>query len=365
MNSPSTARRRPFTLLASLLLAASLGISGCGGGSGDPESAAKDAADQGIAAPGRAADGTTVGGRGQPGDAAGTGTGAAGSEAAGGTADKRPPKLVAAQVIRTATLTLRVKDVTAALGDARTAAESAGGYLGDETTDRDAGGHERSRVVLRVPQAAYEDVLEELAGTGRLLERRVSTQDVTDQVVDVESRVASQRASVARVRDLMERATTLADVVALEGELSSRQAELEALQAQQARLTERTSLATITLVLSETAVQPKPREDDETSFLDALAGGWDAFVTTLRWIAVALGAMLPFAAALALLVLLWRTVRSRLPKRPAGAPGTPAAPAAPAAPGVPGVPGSRGVTPPRPVAVPGPVTPGDGEDTGS
>ncbi|MGP4004775.1 DUF4349 domain-containing protein [Streptomyces sp. 8N706] len=330
MYSPSTARRRrPLALLASVLLAASLGLAGCSGSSESAEeSAAYDdkAAPSGVAE-GGAADGTA-------GVADGTGRGRPG----GGTAGQKPPKLTPAQVIRTATLTVRVKDVPGALARARTTAENAGGYIGDETTDRDAAGHERSRIVLRVPQEEYDGVLEDLAGAGRLLERKVAAKDVTGQVVDVESRIKSQQASVARVRELMDRATELSDVVTLEGELGTRQAELEALKAQQQSLKERTSLSSITLVLSETGEKRKKGDgNEEPGFLDALAGGWDAFLTAVRWVAVALGAVLPFAVALALLVLVGRAVRGRLPRRRAGGPV------------------GRGVTPPPQVTVPAPA----------
>jgi hypothetical protein len=220
---------------------------------------------------------------------------------------------------------VQVSDVPKALDEARATAEDAGGYVGDETTTRDGRGHERTRVVLRVPVGRYDEVLSLLQGAGKLLERNAKAEDVTDQVVDVDSRVKSQRASVARVRALMDRAGKLSDVVALEGELSSREADLESLLAQQASLKDRTSLATITLSLSETPVKAakKPAKDDSTSFTDALAGGWHAFVTMLRWLAVVIGAVLPFAAVAALLGFAWlRLVRPRLPRRPAPAPAT-------------------------------------------
>lgn len=137
----------------------------------------------------------------------------------------------------------------------------------------------------------------------------------------MDSRIRSQRASVARVRELMDQATDLSDVVTLEGELSRRESDLEALLAQQSSLKDRTSLATITLSLSETPVKKAVQEDDDPGFTDALAGGWDAFVTMLRWLAVAIGAVLPFVAVAALIVLVWlRIVRPRLPRRPAAAP---------------------------------------------
>lgn len=175
-----------------------------------------------------------------------------------------------------------------AVAAARAAVESAGGLVASESTERLDATHEESHIVLRVPQAEYDAVLQELAGGGKLLSRTTTAKDVTDQVVDVESRIATQRASVTRVRKLMDRADKLADVVTLEGELSNRQAELESLLAQQGSLKDRTTLATITLSLSEPE-SPSNSKDDDPGFLDALGGGWHAFVTMVRWIAMAVG----------------------------------------------------------------------------
>ncbi|MGW7082023.1 DUF4349 domain-containing protein [Streptomyces sp. NPDC054871] len=313
-SSKSTSRHRTVQALSAVLLAVALALTGCSAGGdsgGDSDKAAGGAAREDAYAPGNQDDKGVGGGQ------------------ADKSGQKKPPKLTATHIIRTATLTVRVKDVPKALDEARAAATDAGGVVGDETTDRDGRGHERSRIVLRVPQEQYDEVLTSLEGTGKLIERKAKAQDVTEQVVDVESRIKSQRASVARVRELMDKATKLSDVVTLEGELSTRQSELEALLAQQSSLKDRTSMSTITLSLSETAVKKAGADDDDPTFVDALSGGWSAFVTMLRWLAVVLGAILPFAAVAALLFLLWqRLVRPRLPRRPAVA----AAPAAPAAP---------------------------------
>ncbi|MFF3892565.1 DUF4349 domain-containing protein [Streptomyces sp. NPDC001812] len=301
---------RPVHAMAGLLLAAALALTGCGASDTDSAGASADkaAAPQADARAGTAA-----------GEAAGEAAqdGAPGGSAAEGSRATAPPsnRNGTAHIIRTASLTVQVEDAPKALDEARTATENAGGYIGDETTRRDGKGRERTRVVLRVPVEKYDAVLTELEGAGKLVERRAKAEDVTDQVVDVESRITTQRASVVRIRELMDRATRLSDVVTLEGELSTRQADLEALLARQESLKDRTSLATITLTLSETPVE-RPAKDDDPGFLDALAGGWGAFMTMLRWLAVALGAVLPFAAVAALGALLWlKGVRPRLPRR--------------------------------------------------
>lgn len=300
--------------MAGLLLAAALALTGCSA-SDDSAGSSKAAGDEAA----QAAEPQASAREGAPGS--GSGAGRASSA----------PKVTTSHIIRTASLTVQVKDVPKALDEARATTENAGGYVGNETTTRDEEGHEHTRVVLRVPVDRYAEVLTELEGAGKLIERSAKAQDVTDQVVDVESRIKSQRASVARIRELMDQATKLSDVVTLEGELSTRQADLEALLAQQSSLKDRTSLATITLSLSETPVK-KAAKDDDPGFLDALAGGWDAFVTMLRWLAVAIGAVLPFAAVAALIVLLWlKVLRPRLPRRPATAPATTALGPLPAA----------------------------------
>ncbi|MET9110742.1 DUF4349 domain-containing protein, partial [Streptomyces zhihengii] len=280
--------RRTFAVL---FVTASLALAGCGAGSDDSADAKPAYADQ---AKGAAGSGSAA-------DEEATADGKAGPE---GTAE--PSAEAAAHIIRTASLSVEVKDAVAALADARAAAEKAGGRVENETTERVDDTHVTSRIVLRVPQESYDAVLSELAGAGRLLSRQADAKDVTDQVVDVESRIATQRASVARVRELMERAERLSDVVALEGQLSSRQAELEALLAKQESLKDRTTLATITLELTEPERAEESSDDGAPGFLDALGGGWDALVATVRWIAVVLGAVAPFAAVGAALYVLWR-----------------------------------------------------------
>ncbi|MFE9809949.1 DUF4349 domain-containing protein [Streptomyces sp. NPDC005227] len=321
----------PFRVLAGVLLVSALALTGCGASDNSSDSGGDNKA-------------AAAEGGGAKADAQKADSGAAGSDSATGRTAPAPPKLSTNSIIRTASLTVRVKDVPKALDDARTTVESAGGYVGNETTTRDGAGRERTRVVLRVPTEQYDQVLADLEGTGKVLERTAKAQDVTDQVVDVQSRIASQRASVARVRELMDKATKLSDVVTLEGELSSRESDLESLLARQASLKDRTSLATITLSLSQTAVKHAEKKDGDPGFLDALSGGWNVLVTMVRWLALAIGAVLPFAAGFALIAVVWLfVVRPRLRRRPAAA--TVSGPAA--------VPASR----PSPGAASGTVAP--------
>ncbi|MEW1794772.1 DUF4349 domain-containing protein, partial [Streptomyces niveus] len=287
---------RALPAFAAALLTVSLALAGCTGGASDSQDMKADSA----AKPATGQEGA--------GAAADEGRGEQPAED-GKKADTDAAKT---HVIRTATLSVEVKSVTKALAEARSVAVDAGGVIEDETTERVDDSYITSHVVLRVPEAEYDSVLTELAGTGKLLSRTANAKDVTEQVVDVNSRIATQRASVNRVRKLMDQAQDITDVVALESQLNTRQAELESLLAKQASLADRTTMATVTLDLSERAKEEKADEDDGPGFLDALGGGWDAFVSVLRWIVVVLAAILPFVVALAVLFTLWRVFGVRL-----------------------------------------------------
>ncbi|MFJ4918550.1 DUF4349 domain-containing protein [Streptomyces sp. NPDC088725] len=285
-------------MFAAALLTASLALAGCSAADNN----ASDAAGGRPAAGQPAQDG-------QKGAVSG-----AGAPAPGGTpgqTSKSAPAPSGVHVIRTASLSVRVKDTRKAVAFARSSAGEAGGFVENETTTRDPDKQVTSRVVLRVPQGAYDRVMDQLAGNGTLLARKADAKDVTGQVVDTDSRVKSQRASVDRVRKLMDQADSIADVVTLESELSTRQSALESLLAEQASLKDRTTLATITLNLSEPAPKAaRQQAGTGPTFMGALGGGWHAFTGTLRWIAVVLGAVAPFLVGLGVLYALWRLGRS-------------------------------------------------------
>ncbi|MFE3070532.1 DUF4349 domain-containing protein [Streptomyces sp. NPDC059247] len=293
----TTARTR--TAAGAVLLTAALAVTGCSGATEGASEKADLSAARSYEEGGAAGDATAR--KGSPGTTSG----------------EAKAKVPAEQhVIRTASLEVEVADATKSLATARRVAVGAGGHVENETTERIDEGHMTSTLVLRVPQERYDSVLGELAGTGKLLARKANAKDVTEQVVDVESRIATQRASVARVRTLMDRAERLADVVTLEGELSRRQADLESLLAQRASLKDRTSLATITLTLLETSKEAAEEEPGRPGFGDALAGGWNALAGSVAWIGIVLTALAPWLAVALVAYPLWRRlVRPRLAAR--------------------------------------------------
>lgn len=195
------------------------------------------------------------------------------------------------EVIRTAELGIDVDDAAGASAEVRRRAEAVGGYLEQEDSYRSG-----TTLTVRIPAAELDRALGELAALGRVTSRSQRAQDVTDQLVDTRSRIDSQRASVQRLRELMTRAETVADIVSIESEVTSRETELESLQRREAAMASQVQLATFTVRLnSEQAVA----DDDDTGFLAGLSSGWRGLTATGAVILTVAGAVLPFAAVLA------------------------------------------------------------------
>ena len=141
---------------------------------------------------------------------------------------------------------------SAAVDQAGTSVRGIAGAAGGFLANADGGGSQLT-VTLRIPADQYDAVLDKLTKVGDVTSRTESAQDVTAQVVDVNSRVDSMTASVARVRALLAQATTIADVISIESELSVREANLESLQQQQSALSRQVALSTISL-----SIRPPP-----------------------------------------------------------------------------------------------------------
>jgi len=214
-----------------------------------------------------------------------------------------------AAVIRTGELEVVVRDVATAADDAARLVAAAGGQLEADERARD-GGPQRAVLRLRVPPAQFDATVAGLAGLGEERTRRLGSQDVTEQVVDLDSRLATQRASVARVQALLAEATDLGEVVTIEGELTKRTADLESLQGRLAALTAQVDLASISLRLTAQD-SPEAAAGGPLGFGDGLREGLDALLAVGRAVGVTAGALLPWSPVLLLAGALVRRARRR------------------------------------------------------
>ena len=237
-----------------------------------------------------------------------------------------------ASIISTGTVSLRADDVGDARFEVQKVVDRVGGQVTDsETRTDDDGAVRTARLVLRVPSAEFTETMDALEKVADLEASSTTSEDVTTQVVDTNVRIRVQRQSIARIEQLLDRAGSIRDIVAVERQLTDREARLNSLLRQQAYLADQTSMSTITVHLQRHPVD-EPEEEGEDGFLAGLSAGWDALGTVAVGLATVAGAVLPFAVlALVLGLPGWLLVRRAVRRRRTEAPAEPAGPAGPSA----------------------------------
>lgn len=271
-------------------------LASCSGASSDSGASAGIAAND--AAPTHA---------GAPGAGAQRSSGTAGGQ--GNAAVNQQPVSAGRQVIRTATVAVTAKDVSNTATRAEQIATGAGGYLSGENVNDDS-----ATVTLSVPENQLDGVLAAIGKLGKVTSQQQQSQDVTDQLVDVSSRIATQQASVARVRQLLAQASSISDIVQIEDELTKREADLEAMEHQQDELTGQVAMSTVTVQIAKATPPPAPvrAAGPAPGFGSGIAGGWHALGETVRVVLLVLGAALPFLLGIGIPALaIWWFVRRR------------------------------------------------------
>jgi hypothetical protein len=235
-----------------------------------------------------------------------------GDVATGASVPEGEPVGVERSVIYTADLTVRVDSVSGATDEATNIVTTAGGYLFSQQSD--LRGEEQSVLTFKVPPDRFTEVLDALDALGTTTKRNVSAADVTAEVVDLEGRLATARASADRLRVLLGTATSTDDILEIESELAKRESEIESLEGQLRVIESQVDLATVDLLLTEHAEVAV--SDDLPAVVDALRAGWVALLTAGQVLAVVLAFSLPFLPFA--LVGWWgiRRYRRRHPPKP-------------------------------------------------
>lgn len=161
-------------------------------------------------------------------------------------------------IVFRATIGVEVADVAAAGREATQIVQSLGGIVFGQSTTVDP--TPRTVLTFKILPADFDDALEQLAGVGDLVDQTISADDVTDRVVDLESRISTSEASVIRLRGFLENAGDVNIIADLERQLLDRETTLETLRGQLRTLRDQVSLATITVTITEKGIETLPAE---------------------------------------------------------------------------------------------------------
>jgi len=165
------------------------------------------------------------------------------------TSAKQPNRLI----IKNAEVNLLVEDTDIAIDRVTQLVEDVRGYIISNRIwyqDEGQSGYKYAAITIGVPVDEFEFALRRLRGIAlRVQNETASGQDVTDEYVDLESRLTNLKATRDRIREFLEQANTVEEALKVNEQLSSVEAEIEQVQGRMNYLFDRASYSTITVYL--------------------------------------------------------------------------------------------------------------------
>jgi hypothetical protein len=159
------------------------------------------------------------------------------------------------KIIRNANLTMEVDSTTEAQHRVTSIAESHGGFVvASESKQREnADPGKRAldiKLVVRIPATRFGVALDEIRGlANNLREENVTGQDVTEEFIDLEARIKTQRALELQFLEIMKQAHKVEDALEVQRQIADVRTDIEKLEGRKRFLENRASLSTITVNL--------------------------------------------------------------------------------------------------------------------
>jgi hypothetical protein len=213
------------------------------------------------------------------------------------------------KIIQRASLSIEVTDFQTSTDALGQIVERADGFISDSysyVTDTD---RKRGEITIRVPSERFLAVIADLETLGTVTSQHISGEDVTEEYIDLQARLNNSERQEQRLREILELAETVEEILEVERELERVRGEIEQMTGRITYLENRIELATISVSLYE----PEPITQS-WGIRDTLRAAFAGFVAVIRGLIIAVGYALPM---LILLGLGW-IVRSVVVRRKRG-----------------------------------------------
>lgn len=231
------------------------------------------------------------------------------------------------KIVVNGTLSLEVPDVAGAFSEAGRLARNAGGFVeesrltartGDDGKDKPYG-----MIVLRVPSDQYDRLVTALQAidSAEVVSEGVTSQEVTEEYTDLQSRLRNLERSEAQYLDLLAKATTIEEIITVTDRVDGVRAQIEQVQGRINLLDSLTAYASISVTLAP--IPPANAPGSGNGPAAVFADAWEWSLEVAGGVGVAAAYLLVAAAWLAVPAAAAGGVLVMARRRRASAAGTP------------------------------------------
>lgn len=240
------------------------------------------------------------------------------AEAGSGIPDEALNDQANRKLIKTVSLSMETQAFDEMKAQLEEAITSFGGYVESSDYNIPTGSYSKNRfysITVRVPSDKLDEFTDKVGNLGTITNKSENVEDVTLDYVDKEAYLESLRTEYNRVTELLEEATDLDQILALESKLSDLRYEINSYESRLRTYDNLIDYSTVYLYISEvqyvTDVQPTVGSRISNGFRDSLLTIRDFFVNLI----VFLLANLPILLLIAIFIVLIVVIVRKIPKK--------------------------------------------------
>jgi hypothetical protein len=154
-------------------------------------------------------------------------------------------------IIRTGHLSIVVEDTEYSLAQITTLAEASGGWVVNSNVYQYSGDAKTGEITVRIPAAGFGNAIAAIKEMALdVTSESTSGQDVTDEFVDLSSRLSNLEATASRVRGFLDEARDVEDALSVNQELSRLEGDIEVIKGRMQYLSQSAAFSTLTVILT-------------------------------------------------------------------------------------------------------------------
>lgn len=195
-------------------------------------------------------------------------------------------------VIYTANLSIQVNSYTEAISSIQQELQTNNGYIVSTNSYSVEDELMEGTITVRVPQENFQEFLKTVESEStKVIDESINGQDVTEEYVDLESRLKSKQVVEKRLLEFMEKAEKTEDLLKISNDLAAVQEEIEQIKGRMNYLDNQVSLATITIHIQESMVNVPDLENNDLNTWNETK---KQFMETLNFVIRAISSVIVF-----------------------------------------------------------------------
>jgi len=198
------------------------------------------------------------------------------STAVGETTEKR--------IIKIGSMKIEVVEIDVANSEIINIVQARDGFVQNSNLWIDSSGKQNSTITIKIPADKFEDTYTQIKRLAKNIEsENISGKDVTEEYVDLQAQLKNYRAEEEQYLSILEKATTIDDILKVTKQLSIVRGSIEAIEGRLKYLDSLTNFSTITVYLSEGVKVELPTAKWRP--LNNLKKAFSYWIQSLQWLA--------------------------------------------------------------------------------